>query len=382
MKKITIIAMLVLILGFVLASVKRLQQPNPQILGSEAHSQSIKIGALIPLTGKFAFYGEDMRNALSLAAGEIRKSHNIDFQIVYEDSGADPKMAVPATTKLIEADKVFIVLGGPGSSANLAVAPFMEKGRVLFLVISSTPKLNLAGEYVFKMHPDIDGEVSRMVEYVFSAGHRRIGILYDSASDTNTIGQQKFKEIFEKLGGKVALSEGYDSKTVSDYKTSMAKLKNSKPDALYFLGADNAAGPAIKQAREMGINNPIFGWSAFHTPNFFSSAGQAAEGVVITDLPFSCEGNIVMKNYCLEYSQKFSKFEPTQYGAHMYDVLNILARLVKQYGNGAEGIKNHLLEIQHYQGASGDITFDEQGNVRDKNFVFRVVKEGKFEDLK
>src|SRR3989344_2370493 len=85
------------------------------------NTSTVKMGALLPLSGKFANLGEDIRNGLELAKNEIKVAKGMNFEIVYEDSAADPKVALPAAQKLITVDKVPFVFGGPGSSGNLAV---------------------------------------------------------------------------------------------------------------------------------------------------------------------------------------------------------------------------------------------------------------------
>ena len=347
----------------------------------DCYAQDFKIGVLIPLTGKFGFYGEDMRNAMELAKGEILKVNNVSLEIIYEDSAADAKMASAAAKKLIEIDKVSIIIGGPGSTANLVIAPLMENSKTLFLPVSANPKLNEAGEYIFKLHPDYDGEIIRMSRYIYEKGFHRAAVLYDSSSDTQTFAKDFFIKEFGRLGGEVVATEGSDSQVVSDFRSQLTKLKQARPEALYFFLVEKVAGQAVKQARETALSQPIFGTTAFASPEFLTIAGQGAEGVIITDQPFSCEAKLVMRDYCARYKQKFSEYQPTQYGAHAYDAAKLIALLALQADFDKEKIRAELLKVKGYYGVSGDFTFDAQGNIRDKDFVFRIVKDDKFIDL-
>ena len=346
--------------------------------------EEVRIGVLIPLTGKFASFGEDIKNGLSLAVEDLKDEKPvIDF--VFEDSAADPKIALSASKKLIDLDKVPVIIGGPGSSANLAVAPSMESSGTLFLVISSTPKLNEAGQHVFKVHHDIEFEVDRIAPLITEKGYKRIGIIFDSASDTQVTGKDYFTKRLVDLGGSVVASEGYDGKTVSDLRTQLTNIKKKNPDALYFLAVEKIAGVAVKQARELGLNQPIFSWAAANGGEFFAGAANAADGVIISDLPFSCEGTEKMKNYCEKYQTKFSDRRPQNYGAHAYDLVTIINDILKkEAGKPADEIKKSIQEAftsKIYEGVSGDLRFDENGNVRDKDFVFRIAENGKFVDL-
>ncbi|MEK7067560.1 MAG: ABC transporter substrate-binding protein, partial [Patescibacteria group bacterium] len=333
------------------------------------------------LSGKFAFYGEDMRNALELAREELLKIYKLSLEIVYEDSAAEAKLASAAAKKLIEIDRVPIIIGGPGSTANLAVAPLMESTQTLFLPVSANPKLNEAGEYIFKLHPDYDGEITRMSRYLYERGFRKPAVLYDSSSDTQIFAKDFFSREFSRLGGEVAATEGSDSQVVSDFRSQLIKLKQAKPDALYFFLIEKVAGQAVRQAREMGLSQPIFGTTAFASPEFFTTAGKVAEGVMITDQPFACQGKLLMRDYCARYKQKFPGRQPTQYGAHAFDAAQIIIKIAREADFDKEKIRQGLLAVKGYHGVSGEFSFDAEGNIRDKDFVFRVVKDGKFVDF-
>ena len=92
-----------------------------------------------------------------------------------------------------------------------------------------------------------------------------------------------------------------------------------------------------------------------------------------------------MKNYCEKYQTKFSDRRPQNYGAHAYDLVTIINDILKkEAGKPADEIKKSIQEAftsKIYEGVSGDLRFDENGNVRDKDFVFRIAENGKFVDL-
>ena len=88
-----------------------------------------------------------------------------------------------------------------------------------------------------------------------------------------------------------------------------------------------------------------------------------------------------MRDYCQRYKQKFPNYQPTQYGAHAYDAAQMVVKLAQLAEFDTEKIRQGLLGIQGYYGVSGEFSFDGQGNIRDKDFVFREVRDGKFVDL-
>lgn len=353
----------------------------------DGEKASIKIGALIPLTGKLASYGEDMRNSLMLAEEEAQKLTSQKFDTVFEDSAGDAKGGLTGARKLIDIDSTPIIIGGPGSSSNLAVAPVLEERHILFFPTSNTAKLNTAGEYTFKLNPDIDFEVTYMIPKMREEGVRRVAVLYDSGTDTNTAGAKLFQERFTQAGESVVFFEGIDSKTTTDFRTQLTTLKQKAPDALYVFMNAKLSGVLLRQARELGLSTRFFSWSALSDPEFFTSAGTSAEGVIITDQPFSCGGTHVMQEYCGKYKARFSGRTPTSYGVTAYDVFRIISDvLAKNRSSEFRDAERRLIQEAFtsttYEGVSGTLKFDAEGNIRDKDFVFRVAKDGKFVDLK
>lgn len=351
----------------------------------------IKIGALLPLTGKFASFGEDMRNGLTLALEDIKENNGATIEIVFEDSAADPKIAVPGARKLIDFEKTAIVIAGPGSSGNLAVAPIMEESKTVFLAISSTPKLNTAGQYIFKVNSDVEPEVEKAIGYMIEHGFQKAAVLYDTSSDTTTTGRNFFEKQFPEVEGRLAVIEGVDGRSVTDFRTSLAKIKAALPDALYLMvGSEKLAGMAVKQAREIGFMKPIVSWSGAKGEEFLRGAGIEAEGTVLTDVPFSCsEEAVLVTEYCRRYTEKFNGREPQHFGAEAYDLIIILNSLLQ--GNdkntvlSPDGLKKVVMEgftDKRYKGVSGTFSFDKEGNIFNKDFVFRVVKDGKFVEMK
>ncbi len=348
--------------------------------------QPVKIGVLIPLTGKFANLGEDVKNALELARVDVKSRTGMSLDLVYEDSAADPKVAVEAANKLVQFDKVDLIIAGPGSSANLAVLPVLEKGpngQPVFIAISSTPKLNTAGRHVIKAQHDIDVEARFAAKYLFEKGFRSVGVMYDSTSDTLMIGKDVFTETFSALGGKVIDTESYDGKGVPDFKTQLTKLKSSQPDALYFLAIEKVAGPLVKQARGINLRQPIFGFAGLESSEFLKGAGEAAEGVSFTGLPFSCGGSVDMRAYCTRYAQKYSGRVPLAYGVYGYDILSIVGESIGRSGGllDKEAIIT-AFEGKELQGVNGTLVFDGEGNIQIVDFPIRTVKNGKFVEVK
>lgn len=349
------------------------------VLKSPSTAPDLKVGVTLPLSGTFAPFGEDIKNGLEMARDKIKRDEGLNFEFIYENSESDAKKALPAAQKLVNIDKVDLIISGPGSTANLVIAPFMESKKVPFIAISSTSKLNTAGRYVIKAQRDIDAEAKRMAEYIYSKNLRTAGILYDVTSDTMTIGKDVFIGTFEKLGGAVKVTEAYDSKSSSaDYRAQITKIKAAAPEAVYILANAGVGGPIVKQIRKLGLSQPIFGFSGLQTEEFLSGAGENAEGVVYTALRFSCNEAQAMKDYCEGYAGRFNGRVALQYGAHAYDIANILAAELSKKGSLTADEIVGIFEGKSYEGVNGRLAFDPEGNIVANDFVIRTVRDGQY----
>ncbi len=354
--------------------------------GTESDVQ-FKVGALLPLTGRLASYGEDVRAGLELSRRDLAKE-GINIEIVYEDSAGDPKTAIAGANKLVNLDKVSVIIGAPGSSANLAVAPFMEQTNTVFLVMSNTAKLNDAGPYTFKLLPDIDEEV-RMIFGIFEEkSFKRIAVVYDSTSESNITGYELTKAQALKNG--VVIEDIAIDGKAADFRSQLSRIKNTKTDAVYFLTNEKVAGIVMKQLREIGVAQPVFGWSAMDGDEFFQGAGELAEGVMITDLPFSCTKSAAAEQYCRKYIEQYPKTAQLPYGAYGYDALQNIGKVVAGtlVGGGTTDQKEIAENIAKaytsstMQGVAGTYTFNIDGNSTQNDFVIRKAKEGVFVDVR
>ena len=144
-------------------------------------TEPIKIGYIGPLTGGVAAYGETEKNVIELALQEINSSGELNrkLEVIYEDGKCDGKDAATAAQKLINIDKVKIILGGACSAETLAAAPLAEENKViLFSSFASNPSISQAGDYIFRnCFSDADfGKAD--AEFIVSRGIKRVAALH------------------------------------------------------------------------------------------------------------------------------------------------------------------------------------------------------------
>lgn len=328
-------------------------------------AKPVKIGWMGPLTGDAASYGESIKQGVELAHRQIKAN----VELIFEDSKCEGKDAVTAVNKLINTDQVEAIIGEVCSGATLAAAPVAAPQQVVMISAASTsPKLSEAGEYFFRTVPSdaLQGEFG--AQLVYNKDFRRLAILY--SNEEYGLGfNNVLKEKFTALGGSVVTSEPFE-RTAVDLRTHLAKIKNTKPDAIYIISnSPDSAAAALKQITELGLEAALFGSEGLKSPDILAAAGEAAEGLILTT---------VSAGTSEFFSQHRTAFgaEPGPFAAQGYDAYAALAHAIGSGAATGPAMMEHVRSLE-FNGVSGHIKFDEHGDVAGNYTVFEVA-DGQF----
>ncbi len=341
----------------------------------------IKIGAILPLTGENAVYGEAIRNGMLLALEEYNLQHKDKdrIKLIIEDDQAIPANTVSAYNKLTRIEKVSFILGGVFSSSTLAIAPLAEKDSVVLLSpTSSAIELTNAGDFIFRIYPSDSYDGLYLSNFVATKmDYSRVAILYIQVASVESI-VEVFTSNFEKNGGKVVYSAGYSEGT-TDFRTQLKQIKEANPGVIFLPGYLREMSLQLKQIRELGIELPIVSISTFYDPQIFELAGESAEGVIFSTPRYDPTSNQdPTKTFVESYKDKY-RIEPNIWAGYGYDVVKIAAIAAQNSDNNSTVIKNALYAIKNYPGVTGNTTFDKNGDVL-KDLKLMTVKNGKFVD--
>ncbi|MCK4655014.1 MAG: penicillin-binding protein activator [Candidatus Cloacimonetes bacterium] len=339
----------------------------------------IKIGAILPLTGGAAKYGESAKRAIDLAVEEINSTGGIKgskIKVIYEDDQALPDKGVSAIQKLITVDKVPVVIGAMPSSVTLAMAPIAEKNKVvLFSPASSNPKITEAGDYIFRNDVSDIFEGGKMADEAWRRlKFRKIAVLYIN-NDYGAGIKDAFVYSFTILGGEIVVTENFEQGT-TDFRTQLTKIKQDDPEAVYIVGYKEQI-QILKQFRELGLKSQILATIMLEDPEIIQKVGDSAEGAIYTYRAYDPNSEQKeIKEFVENFKVKYG-IEPDNWAAQCYDALNIIALAIKDSGYNSDSIKKALYGIKNFPGVSGLTTFDENGDVI-KPIKLKTVKNGKF----
>ncbi|MFA6132840.1 MAG: penicillin-binding protein activator [Phycisphaerae bacterium] len=341
--------------------------------------QEITIGAILPLTGQGAAYGEAAKRGMDLAVQQVNSEGGIDgrtLRIVYEDSQGEPKSGVAAFQKLITVDRVPAVLGDLLSSVTLSIAPIANRREVVLLSpASSSPKLTDAGQYVFRNCPSDVYEGTVMADYAFNTlGYRRVAILRINNEYGVGIGGV-FRRSFTDKGGTIVAEESY-AEDATDFRTQITKIAGQNPEAVYLLGYKQM-GYILRQAKELGFKTQFLSTVTFEDPEILKLGGAATEGVIYSASKFSPDsGDEVIRRFVNAYESLYQS-KPNIFAGLSYDAVRILAIAMRDGGTDSNGIRAALHRINKYPGVAGETTIDSHGDAV-LTPVLKTVRDGKF----
>lgn len=337
----------------------------------------IKLGWLGPLTGDAASIGKDALAAAEIAVGEVNSAGGINgrnLELVVEDGKCNPKDAADAGNKLINIDKVPVIVGGTCSGETMAVAPVAEQNKVVvFSYCSSAPTVTDAGDYIFRSYPSDAFQGKYAAGYVYNTLNKKKVAVLAVLGDWGTGVKNSFVNNFPVLGGEVVFVEDYPQ-DARDLRTQLTKIKDAKPELLYFIGYTEASIAGLRQAKELGLTMPIFGADAWddakiHENDFASGISYVVAAVTSKDTAFI--DRLKAKNA-----------DNTICAPGSYNNVKIVADIMKRVGADSIKIKDELYKVKDYPGVNGAITLDQNGDLATAAYEVKMVKDKKAEVVK
>lgn len=346
--------------------------------GVGGEGETIVIGGLAPLTGDSSAYGVEFQRVAEIALTDINAAwadKGLSLDIQWEDGGCNGQDASTATQKLVDVDKVQVILGGFCSSETLAAAPITEAAKVLlFSPGSSSPDVTNAGDYVFRNWPSDAFQGKKLASLAQELGYKKVGMITEQQDYTFGI-SSVFKTEFEAAGGTV-IEEKYLSED-TDFKTQLTKLKSAGADVIFVnTQTPIKADTVLKQMTELGFTGPFLLNDVAGTSTDVLSTHKILLEGSYTATPYLDESGEAFKKLVADYQTKHgSAFQYVGYGSSIYDATWVLANALDEKGNDATALKDYFNNFPGYTGLTGELKFDANGDPMNGHSVF-VIKDG------
>lgn len=319
------------------------------LYGLPARAQdTIKVGIILPVTGEKAKFGEIEKKSFEMALEEINAAGGVNgkmLEFLFEDDTGRPDVARSAAEKLITKDKVVMLGGGYGSSETFAIAGVAQQNGLPFLVSTgSDNKITAQGwDYVFRLNQPAGDYFKGLETFLTEVVQpKSVAILYEN-TNFGSSQSKEFQTACDRLGIKVAMSEGYQSGGV-DFKPLLIKVKQANPDVIYMISYLMDASLLMRQSMELRVNPKIFvgGGAGFTLPEFVQNAGKASELVFSASLWYQTLPYAGAKEYYEKFTKKYS-MDTEYHGAEGYASAYVIADALKRTKSmAAEEVRKSL----------------------------------------
>ena len=351
-----------------------------------AQEQIVKIGHVGPISGAIAHLGKDNENGARMAIDELNAKgvtiggKKVKFELLAEDDASDPKQGTAAAQKLVDA-KVNGVIGHLNSGTTIPASKIYHDAGIPQISPSATnPKYTQQGfKTAFRVVAN-DGQLGGTLgKYaVQTSKAKNIAVVDDRTAYGQGVAEEFIKGA-KKNGSVNIVAQEYTTDKATDFNAILTKIKAKNPDVVFFGGMDAVAGPMLRQMKQLGINAKFMGGDGICTESLSTLSGEAmADGQVVC----AEAGGVTesekkgMDDFRAAYAKKFST--PIQiYAPYVYDaVMTMVDAMVK--AGSAEPAKYLpvLAKIQH-KGVTGNIAFDDKGDIKDGTLTLYTYKAGK-----
>ncbi|MCP3143179.1 ABC transporter substrate-binding protein [Pyxidicoccus xibeiensis] len=353
--------------------------PVPQ---QQAASQTgpILLGTLGSLTGSEASFGTVVRDGIQFAIEEVNAKGGVKGRKVelrsYDTQGRIEE-SVAAAQRLIGQDRVAVILGDVTSSGSLAIADAAQAARVPMVTPSAThPDVTKKGDYIFRtcfIDPFQGGAMARFARETLKLD--RVAVLHDAKNASSMGLSGAFTDAFKALGGTVVAAESY-SKGDTDYRGPLLAVRRAKPQALYLPGFYSEVGVIARQARELGMTQPLLGGDGWESDRIFELAGGALEGAYYSSHYAEDNPAPELQRFVAAFRARYGR-SPEAASALGYDAAKVaLAAIEKAEPLSGPAIRDALAATKDFPGATGTLTLDANRNPV-KPAVILTIRDGR-----
>lgn len=333
-------------------------------LGAAQAQDTIKVGVVQPLTGSVADNGLAFVDGAKLAVAQQNAAGGVlgkKIELVVEDGQCRPANSVSAAQKLIERDKVPVLVGAFCSSATAAVMPIAEQRQIPLLTgVSSKADLTDKGLKYFFRSAETDRVMSITFSKILAEKLQLKNVAYIGVNDDWGRGSvEDFSAQMEKLGVKTVMKEYYEHGT-TDYYTLLTKLGASKADGVFVAAETQDGAILVKQFKELGLSSKLFGVGSWTTPEFIKATGPASEGIYAAVPYASSIPTDSNKDFVSRYAAAY-KTKPGKYGAAGFNSLNIVMQAIARAGKAEPQAIRDALYKTDYAAPNGHYRFTEKG---------------------
>lgn len=350
-----------------------------------AAADPIKIGSVLSVTGPAAFLGDPELKTLELYIEDINKKGGVlgrQLQLVHYDDGSDASKANGFAKRLIDDDKVDILVGGTTTGSTMSMVPLVEKAGIPFISLAGAVVIvEPVKKWVFKTPHTDRMAAEKVFEDMKKRGIARVALL----SETSGFGQSGKKEtegVAAKYGITLVANETYGPKD-TDMTPQLTKIKGTAGvQAVFIFGLGQGPAIATKNYQQLGIALPLYHAHGVASEEFIKLAGPAAEGVRLPAAALLVADKLDAKDpqkpVVVAYTKAFNdrwKADVSTFGGHAYDGLMLALEAFRKVGGTDKAkVRDALEATRGYVGTGGVVNMSATDHMGLDLSAFRMLE--------
>ncbi len=346
-------------------------------------AEPIKIGSFLTVTGPASFLGDPELKTLQMYVEDINAKGGVKgrkLELVHYDTGGKAQDAVSFVKRMIQNDKVDLIVGGTTSGDTLAVIPEVEKAGI--------PLISLAGgieivepvkKWVFKTAHTDRMAAAKTFEDLRKRNLSKVALITgDGGFDKS--GREQVLKLAPQYGITIVADESYGNKD-TDMTTQLTKIRGSDAQAIINFGFGQAPAIVTKNLKQLGINLPLYQSHGVASKTFIDLAGDAAEGVrlpaaalvVAEQLPDADPQKPVLIAYKKQYEAKHGPV--STFGGHAYDGLYIAVGALQRAGGADKAtVRDEIEKTKGFIGTAGVFNMSPEDHMGLNLDAFKMVE--------
>ncbi len=338
-------------------------------------SATIRFAANLPMTGPLAKLGVPKHEAFQLAVEEINAKGGLakrKLALVVDDNKGDPKEGVNILQRLAVGDIRYTYVDI--TRVAYAAAPVAKAKGIVMFAGSAHPAITEGNDFVFRVFTSGDQETDLLVAKLTKDGVKSIYVLHTN----ETLGETTRAYLERKFKAKGGTVVGADPFKIAqpDLRTILTKARDSGADRIVLLGYGVTFPNLIKQANELSIAHAqIVGNIGFVGPRVAALDPKLTESMIFTGprFPYSSrQEGTKASEFAKAYENKF-EHRPDYTAAFAYDTLMILASVIEKVGTDPIKVRESLVKVKEYDGASGRVTIRPNGDTITSTMLAKYV---------
>ena len=326
--------------------------------GTESSKRTVRIGAILPLSGNLQYIGEEEKNGMNMALEDLNSDpeSKYQFEIVYEDSKGQAKEAVSIFQKLVSVDEIEYIISSTSPVSNVLL-PLAEKNDILLFAITIEPKVTESHKNVFRIWPNSGQEWEILLKHFEDQQVNTVGLYYSNV-EFGLMGRNFFTKRLTEIGKKLVYSEPVNIGE-KDVRSIVVKHKDEQVDRILLLTYPGDTIPLVRQIREMDIKTPFVGYLTFTYDFLRKAVVKEADGTIFTAPEYMLASR---SDFERRYEENFGN-QPNWNVSYSYDAVNIIGGIINRTENAKiEEFADKIHEIRTFKGVTGTITVKENND--------------------